>query len=155
MKLTFLNLKSYILKEGSLQRNVFFMILGNGFFEKSSGSAKIEVLVSNTEVLSYDYTYYGKNNKFYGVLHDENGKNLVNFPLTFTIVDSKGNHNTITTYTDVYGRADVILSLDVGEYDVNVSYLGDFWYKPSFSTSHIVIKPADDICKPLATLLVK
>ncbi|HAY3551970.1 oligosaccharide flippase family protein [Elizabethkingia meningoseptica] len=32
MKLTFLNLKSYILKEGSLQRNVFFMILGNGFF---------------------------------------------------------------------------------------------------------------------------
>ena len=123
--------------------DVIVNYLGNGFFEKSTGSAKIEVLVSNTEVLSYDYTYYGKNNKFYGVLHDENGKYLVNSPLIFTIVDSKGNRNTITSYTDIYGRADVILSLDVGEYDVNVSYLGDFWHNPSSSASHIVIKPAD------------
>ena len=118
---------------------------GNGFFEKANGTAKIEVLMSNTEVISYNHIYYGKNNKFYGILHDENGKNLANYELSFTITDSKGNHNTITAHTDVYGRADVILSLDLGEYDVNVDFLGDSWYKSSSSKSHIVIKPANTV----------
>ncbi len=118
---------------------------GNGFFEKCNASAKIEVLMSTTEIITYNYTYYGKNNKFYAIIHDDKAKNLANFALTFTITDSKGNHNTVISHTDLYGRADVILSLDLGEYDINVEFLGDSWYKSSTSSAHITIKPANTV----------
>lgn len=124
---------------------VLVTYLGNGFFEKSNATAQIEVIVSNTRLISYNYTYYGKNNKFHGILQDENGRNLVNFPLSFTIEDSNGNSKTIVANTDIYGRADVILSLDLGEYDIRIDYLGDSWYMPSSSSSHIVIKPANTV----------
>lgn len=119
--------------------------LGNGFFDKSEASAKIEVIISKTNIISYNHTYYGKNNIFTAILHDENGKNLVNFTVTFTITDSNGNSKTVNVQSDNYGRADIILSLDLGKYSVKSEFLGDSWNSPSSSKSYIEIKPADTV----------
>lgn len=116
---------------------------GNGYFEKSSAMAKIEVLTLLTEVISYNYTYYGKNNVFYGILHDENGKKLVNYNLTFTITSSNGDSRTITSNTNLYGRSEIVLNLAIGEYDIKVEYLGDPWHAYSTHSSHIIINPAN------------
>lgn len=113
---------------------------GNGYYEKSSALAKIEVVTLFTEVITYNYSYYGKNNIFYGILHDENGKNLVNYNLTFTIISSNGESRTITSNTNYYGRSEIVLNLAPGEYDIKVEYLGDSWYAYSSNSSHIVIK---------------
>lgn len=126
---------------------------GNGYYEKSSAMAKIEVVTLFTEVITYNYTYYGKNNIFYGILHDENGKNLVNYNLTFTIISSNGDSRTITSNTNFYGRSEIVLNLAAGEYDIKVEYLGDSWYAYSSNSSHIVIKPVNTtMTAPDATL---
>ncbi len=126
---------------------------GNGYYEKSSALAKIEVVTLFTEVVSYNYTYYGKNNVFYGILHDENGKNLVNYNLTFTITSSNGDSRTITSNTNFYGRSEIVLNLAAGEYDIKVEYLGDSWYAYSTNSSHIIIKPVNStMIAPDATL---
>lgn len=126
---------------------------GNGYYEKSHAFSKIEVVTLFTEVISYNYTYYGKNNIFYGILHDENGKNLVNYNLTFTIVSSNGDTRTITSNTNFYGRSEIVLNLAAGEYDIKVEYLGDSWYAYSSNSSHIIIKPVNStITVPDATL---
>ena len=126
---------------------------GNGYYEKSSALAKIEIVTSFTEVISYNYTYFGKNNVFYGILKDENGKNLVNYNLTFTIISANGEKRTVTSNTDYYGRSEIILNLAVGEYDIKVEYPGDSWYAYSSSYSHIIIKPVNStITVPDVTL---
>jgi len=126
---------------------------GNGNYEKSNASAKIEVVTLFTEVISYNYTYYGKNNVFYGILHDENGKNLVNYNLTFTVISPNGDSRTIISNTDFYGRSEIVLNLAVGEYDIIVEYLGDPWYAYSSNSSHIIIKPVNStMIVPDATL---
>ena len=126
---------------------------GNGYYERSSSVAKIEVVTSFTEVISYNYTYYGKNNVFYAILHDENGKNLVNYNITFTITSSNGDSRTITSNTNFYGRSEIVLNLAVGEYDIKVEYIGDSWYSYSSNSSHIIINPVNStIIVPDATL---
>lgn len=126
---------------------------GNGHYEKSSAMAKIEIITIYTQTISYNYTYYGKNNVFYGILHDENGKNLVNYNLTFTITSSNGDSITITSNTNLYGRSEIVLNLAVGEYDIKVEYLGDSWYAYSSNSSHIIIKPVNStMIAPDATL---
>ena len=133
--------------------DVFVTFGGNGFFDKSNASAKIEVQISSTSISSYDSTYYGKNNIFYAILQDENKKGLVNFTVYFTITDSSGNYRIIAANTDLYGRAELSLSLDVGRYSIKSEYTGDSWYSKSSDTSSITIKPADTtIYLPNATL---
>ena len=120
--------------------DVVVSYFGNGYFEKCDATSKIEVLVSKTNVTSYNNTYYGKNNLFYGILKDENGEKLVNFTVLFKITDLNGETRTISTKTDYYGRAEVKLSLDAGEYDVCVEFEGNSWYGRSSSISHIIVK---------------
>ena len=126
---------------------------GNGYYEKSSAMAKIEVVTLFTKVISYNYTYYGKNNVFYGILHDENGKNLINYNLTFTIISSNGETRTVTSNTNYYGRSEIVLNLAVGEYDIKVEYFGDSWYAYSSNSSHIIIKPVNSTITAADTTL--
>lgn len=121
--------------------NVDYM--GDGYFDGCNASASVEVRVSATSVVSYNCTYYGKNNLFYGILKDEYGKNLANGTISFRIVDIDGEEKTVSTKTDIYGRGEVKLSLDVGEYDIFVEFGGDSWYLNSSSKSHIVVNPAN------------
>lgn len=119
--------------------------LGNGYFDYTNSSATIEVSSSPTVTISFNQTYYGKNNKFYAILNDESGNNLVNFTLVFTLSDANGNKKIVKTNTDDYGRADIILNLDLGEYDIKVEFMGDDWYEYSYSKSHIIIKPVSTV----------
>lgn len=133
--------------------DVLISYLGNGYYEKSNASAKIEVVALFTKVISYNYSYYGKNNLFYAILQDENGKNLVNYTLKFTITSSSGESRTISSNTNYYGKSEIILNLPIGEYDIKIEYLGDSWYSHSSNSSHIVIKPVNTtIIAPDVTL---
>ena len=121
--------------------NVFYM--GNGYFDRSNNSAKIEVLPSITSVMAYNYTYYGKNNRYYAILYGEEGRKLINMSLTFTITNSKGVSSKVTGITNHYGQSEVILSLDVGRYVIKSEFLGDSWYAPSSIERIIEIKPVN------------
>ena len=115
---------------------------GNGYFEGCNNSAQITVEASVTYLTSYNYTFYGKNVNFYVVL--TNGQTgIVNQSVKITIIDSKGVSRTAIATTDSTGRADIILSLDVGKYTIKCEYLGDDWYLPSSSTSYVEILPVN------------
>ncbi len=115
---------------------------GNGYFEGCNNSGQITVEASVTYLISYNYTFYGKNVNFYAVL--TNGQTgIVNQSVKITITDSKGVSRTAIATTDSTGRADVILSLDVGKYTIKCEYLGDDWYLPSSSTSNVEILPVN------------
>lgn len=117
--------------------------LGNGYFERCDAVAKLEVMTSLTNVISYNYTYYGKNNLFYAILEGENNYKLVNYTVVFTIINFNGQYRSISAQTDNYGRAEVLLSLDVGEYDIQSKFEGDSWYASSSSMSHIAVNPVN------------
>ena len=115
---------------------------GNGYFEGCNKSAKIDVQPSATYLISYNYTFYGKNVNFYAVL--SNGQvGIVNQSIKITIIDSKGGTRTAVITTDSTGRADAILSLDVGKYIIKCEYGGDGWYLPSSSVSDVEIRPVN------------
>ena len=122
--------------------NIFVYYDGNGYFEGCNNSAQITVEPSVTYVITYNYTFYGKNVKFYAVL--TNGQTgIVNQSIRFTIIDSKGASRVATVTTDSTGRADAILNLDVGKYTIKCEYLGDDWYLPSSSVSYVEILPVN------------
>ena len=115
---------------------------GNGYFEGCNKSAKIDVQPSATYLISYNYTFYGKNVNFYAVL--SNGQvGIVNQSIKITIIDSKGGTRTAVITTDSTGRANAILSLDVGKYIIKCEYGGDGWYLPSSSVSDVEIRPVN------------
>lgn len=126
--------------------------LGNGYFEKSNSIATITVSSIKTSLYSRNYTYSGKNNKFYAILADLSGKYLLNQTLTLNIYDlNEKLLNTIEVKTGSGGRGDVLLSLDVGSYKMKWSFAGDEWYESSISESFITIKPIDTCITMLNT----
>ena len=115
---------------------------GNGYFDKTDATSLLNISSISTKLTSYNYTYYGKNNKFYAVLQDRAGRYVLNQTLTLKIFDS--NNKLISTAevkTGIGGRADVLLSLDVGTYYMKWTYSSNEWYKSSSSSSVIVVKP--------------
>jgi len=123
--------------------NLSVKYLGNGYFIKSSANAKIEVVVSMTALISYDHVYYGKNNRFSAILTGENENKLSNLTLTFTITDSQGHSTVLTAKTDNYGIGEILLVLEIGEYDILTEFKGDSWYSYSYSTAHIIVNPVN------------
>ncbi|MBQ9024978.1 MAG: Ig-like domain-containing protein, partial [Methanobrevibacter sp.] len=119
--------------------NIFYE--GNGFYEKSNNSAIVNVLPSISTLRALNYTYYGKNNDFYVVLVDSTNLGISNQTISFNITNSYGQSKFFDSITDASGRADVILSLDAGEYDIIANFNGDGWYAPSSVSSHITIFP--------------
>ncbi len=116
---------------------------GNGYFEPSNNSASINVLPSQTYLITHNKTYYGKNNDFDAVLTDVNGFGIINRTLHFRIIDSKGDVRSIDGVTNEFGRSDLILNLDVGQYTIETSFDGDSWYLSSKSKSEITILPVN------------
>ena len=115
---------------------------GNGYFEKSSNIATIKVLSIKTTLISYNYTYYGKNNKFYAILADTNGRYLLNQNLSLKIYDCDGVFvNSLDVVTGTLGKANVLISLDTGTYLLKWDFVGDEWYEGSSSRSLIDIRP--------------
>ena len=131
--------------------------LGNGYFEATSNLAIINVSDIQTILVSYNYTYWGKNNKFYAILTDNNGRPLLNETLVLKIYDLKNKLlHTADVRTGVGGRGDVLLSLDTGKYRLTWDYLGGEWYSASYSESYIEIKPINTtITLPSSTLYGK
>ena len=68
---------------------------------------------------------------------------IVNQSIKITIIDSKGGTRTAVITTDSTGRANAILSLDVGKYIIKCEYGGDGWYLPSSSVSDVEIRPVN------------
>lgn len=116
---------------------------GNGYFEKSNASAKMEILSSSSRIVTYNATYYGKNNLFYAIVYGENGEKLVDSTVTFTISNSNGILGTISGNTDSYGRVEAVLNLEVGQYDIKADFAGDLWYLPSSSNASITVRPVN------------
>ena len=121
--------------------NVYYN--GNGYFEASNNTAYVNVLSSPTYVVTQNKTYYGKNNNFNAILNDVNGYGIINRTIHFKIVNSKGEIKTVDAVTNEFGRADLLLSLDVGKYNIEASFNGDAWYLPSKSKSQITIRPVN------------
>ena len=71
---------------GIYQININY--LGNGFFEKCNSTSIMKIIKSNTYLISYNQTYYGKNNLFKVILFGEGDKKLSNIQIKFTIIDS-------------------------------------------------------------------
>ncbi|WP_406536926.1 hypothetical protein [Methanobrevibacter sp.] len=115
---------------------------GNGYFEKTHSQASIKVSSISTVLISHNYTYYGKNNRFYALLTDKYGNYLANQTIVLKIYDSKNRLiSTDEVKTSSNGRADVLLSLDSGSYKLIWDYLGNEWYTKSNSKSFINVKP--------------
>lgn len=126
---------------------------GNGYYEKSNNTALINVLISQTTLVSLNYTFYGKNNNFHAILLDDTERGVLNQTIIFTIINSNIQSRTIKSTTDTYGRADIILDLDVGNYTIIADFKGDGWYSQSKSISTITILPVNStIILPNATL---
>lgn len=115
---------------------------GNGYFEKSSARAIINVSSISTSIYSHDYTYWGKNNKFSAILTDASGRYLLNQSLLLQVFDLKDKLISIANVmTGTNGRAEALLSLDVGAYKVKWEYMGNEWYGKSSYVSLIAVKP--------------
>lgn len=121
--------------------NVYYN--GNGYFEASNNTAHINVLSSPTYIVTQNKTYYGKNNNFNAILNDLNGYGIINRTIHFKISNSKGEVKRVDAVTNEFGRADLLLSLDVGKYDIEASFNGDLWYLPSNSKSQMIIRPVN------------
>ena len=126
---------------GNYTLNVFYE--GNGYFEKSNNSAKVSVLIADTVLTTYNYTFYGKNNNFYAVLNDFNKKAIENKTILFKITNSKGESRLFNTTTNSYGRADLYLTLDVGKYTIQSTFKSDGWYSDSSAFSIVDIRPVN------------
>ncbi|MEE0934878.1 MAG: hypothetical protein U0L42_04325 [Methanobrevibacter sp.] len=120
--------------------NVYYA--GNGYFAGKNATSTVKISSITTHLTSYNYTYYGKSNKFYAILRDNTGRYVLNQDLTLQIYDSKNKLlSTTTVKTGTGGRADVLLSLDVGKYKLKWTYEGNEWYSSSSSISYIQINP--------------
>ena len=130
---------------GNYDVSVYY--LGNGYFEKCNAKSTITISYISTRLVSYNYTYYGKNNKFYAILMDINNKYVLNQNLTLKIYDSKNKlfSSTSNVMTGAAGRADVLLSLDTGKYKLKWEYAGNEWYNSSYCESYILVKPINTI----------
>ncbi|WP_407413341.1 Ig-like domain repeat protein [Methanobrevibacter sp.] len=116
---------------------------GNGYFNPSNNTAQINVLASQTYLITQDKTYYGKNNNYNAILNDVNGYGIINRTIHFKIIDSNGNVKNVDANTNEFGRADLILNMDVGKYTVESIFDGDMWYLSSKSKSQIIIRPVN------------
>lgn len=121
--------------------NVYYN--GNGYFEASNNTAQINVLASPTYLITQNKTYYGKNNNFNAILNDVNGYGIINRTINFRIINSNGDVKSVSAKTNEFGRADLILTLDVGKYSVDASFEGDMWYLKSNSKAEIIIRPVN------------
>ena len=129
---------------GNYNISVYYM--GNGYFDKSYAVSLVNISSISTRLTSYNYTYQGKNNKFYAILQDQAGKYVLNQDLSLKIFDS--NNKLIATTnvkTGDMGRANVLLSLDIGTYYLKWTYYGNEWYNSSFSESVISIRSIDTV----------
>ncbi|MFM5882486.1 Ig-like domain repeat protein [Methanobrevibacter gottschalkii] len=124
---------------GIYQVNINY--LGNGYFDKCNSTSIMKIIKSNTYLISYNQTYYGKNNLFKSVLFGEGNKKLSNMTIKFTIIDSKDNLREIYSLTNQDATSEIIINLDVGEYTIRSEFLGDLWYSYSSSISHILVNP--------------
>lgn len=125
---------------GKYKINIYYD--GNGYFDKSEATSIVSINSISTKLTSHNYTYYGKNNKFYAILQDRSGRYVLNQNLTLKIFNS--NNKLISTTivkTGIGGRADVVLSLDVGTYYLKWTYSGNEWYDGSSSSSVVTVKP--------------
>lgn len=111
---------------------------GDGYFKGSQSNATIQILIAITRVISYNETFYGKENTFYATLYDVRGKGILGQKLIFNI--TRGNESKVyTSLTDEWGRAGVATNFTQGKYIVKVSYAGNNWYGSSSSTSTFTI----------------
>lgn len=128
------------LSMGNYTVKVFY--LGNDYFRPVNATASLEILPFYTVVnIKENQTFYGNKNLLYAYLYNNFGNAVSNQTLIFTITDS--NSKVFKTYavTDIKGQAAFYLNISEGSYEVNVSYEGDGWYYPSYSTGLFTITP--------------
>ncbi|WP_406536924.1 hypothetical protein [Methanobrevibacter sp.] len=125
---------------GEYKINVYYA--GNGYFAKANSTVTVKISSITTRLTSHNYTYYGKSNKFYAILQDRTGRYVLNQELTLKVYDMKDKLlSTAAVMTGAGGRADVLLSLDVGQYKLKWIYNGNEWYSASSSASVVKINP--------------
>ncbi|OPY24930.1 MAG: Copper resistance protein CopC [Methanobacterium sp. PtaU1.Bin097] len=126
---------------------------GDGYFQGSNANATIQVLTAITKIISYNETFYGKENTYYATLYDVNGKGVPGQKLVFIIFNGKQS-KTYTSVTDNSGRAGLSTAdFAQGKYTVKVSYAGNSWYGSSSSTSSFTVYPTKSVLKLLTSVL--
>lgn len=113
---------------------------GNGYFEPNYSNSTLNVLVAQTNIISYNETYYGKNNNFYTILKDSFNNVLVNKTICYNITNGE-NYFLYYSNTNGNGRSDIYLSIDPGNYTIKSYFVGDSWYESSSSIAKIRINP--------------
>ena len=134
---------------GNYSIHIFYS--GNGYFDKSNQTASVNILSISTMLTSYNYTYYGKNNKFYAILKDKTGRYVLNQNLKLEIYSNNKLISEAYAKTGIGGRANVLLSLDAGIYKLKWIYEGNEWYGSSISESVIEIRPINTTINLLNT----
>jgi hypothetical protein len=110
-------------------------------------------LTAITKIISYNETFYGKENTYYATLYDVNGKGVPGQKLVFIIFNGKQS-KTYTSVTDNSGRAGLSTAdFAQGKYTVKVSYAGNSWYGSSSSTSSFTVYPTKSVLKLLTSVL--
>ena len=96
--------------------------------------------MAQTNIISYNETYYGKNNNFYTILKDSFNNVLVNKTICYNITNGE-NYFLYYSNTNGNGRSDIYLSIDPGNYTIKSYFVGDSWYESSSSIAKIRINP--------------
>ena len=124
--------------------NIEVIYYGNGYFEKSYSQAIINVSSIATSIYSHNFTYWGKNNRFYAILSDELGRNLLNQSIVLEVYNLKNKLLTsVNIMTGTNGQAETLLSFETGDYIAKWNYLGDDWYRASYSYSYFTVNPVN------------
>jgi hypothetical protein len=126
--------------------------LGNEHFKGSQANATIQVLTAITKLISFNGTFYGKNNIFYTSLYDFTGRGIPGQKITFKI--TQGNESkAYTAVTDSSGRANLVVNFPKGKYNIKSSFAGNSWYGSSTSTSSFTISPINTTLTLLTKVL--
>ena len=112
------------------------VLFTDDIYENASSLEFFNVIFLNSHIHANNLTNCIINSTKYSVkLTDENSNPLINKTLYFTI-----NNKTYENTTDLNGNCLIYLNLDIGEYDVEISFKGDNKYLKSFNKSSITVK---------------
>lgn len=100
---------------------------------------ELDVLNSHTQLVMDNVTFKGKDNKYNITLINVNGRQLFNQTLKVEIIDSNGVNQIFEVVTDEKGYVEFNVDYPIGEYTVNVNYLGNGYFDKCNATAKIEV----------------
>lgn len=102
----------------------------------------VDVRNSNTKIIMSDVSLKGNQNKFNMTLVNVNGYKISNQNLVVEIIDKNNKSFIFTVKTDESGFAQFNVNYPIGNYTVNVRYLGNGFFDKSGAAAKIQVLPS-------------